>query len=163
MRPPPPVDGWPPWSRDRQAVPPQPPESSTGHQKEKAGSPPPLPPSPLCPPQSTNSQRPARGTAAPHPARRARGGPHPTRGLRQPGRGATATVHAAVRRMPPVSRPPTPTVAAAGQQPWACAQRHSADRIRAAARGRKPVQCGVQDKDRAARLDARPGGGGEAD
>ena len=151
-----------PQGRDRQAAPAQPPESSTGGPQRDRGEPTRPPPSPLSTPQPTDSRRPARGTAAQHPPRRARGDPPPPlRGPRHPERGATRPV----RRAPPVSRPRTPTVTAAGQQPCAGAQGQPADRIRAVARVPQLVQYGGhalrgQGKARAARPDARLGGGG---
>ena len=124
-----------------------------GAGEEQRGAPPPFPLPPLPPPKPTDSQRPARGTAAPQPPSVPERIP-PLRGPRHPGRNTTGPV----RRTPPVSRPPTPAIPAAGQQPCAVAQGHRADRIRAAARGREPVQCGGRGKTREARLDARPGG-----
>ena len=138
-------------------VPPGRPPAATGEQHQatregQRGDPSPSPPSPLRP---TDSPRPARGTAAPHPPRWARGETPPLRVLQHPGRGATAAVRAAVRRVPPVSRPPTPAVPAAGRQPCAGTQGHPLGRARMAARG--PVPCGGLHNDEATRLGARPG------
>ena len=75
---PPPVNGWPPG-----AGAPRPPARShrgaaPGDQRGTARTPPPSPPPPL-PPRPTDSRRPARGTAAPQPPRRARGENPPPR------------------------------------------------------------------------------------
>ena len=83
--------------------------------------------------------------------------PPPPRGQRHPGRGATAAARAAVRSVPPVSRPPTPAVPAAQRQPCAGAQEHPMGRNRTGARGREPIQCGGPGNDEVTRLGARPG------
>ena len=152
-----------PWSRDHQAAPPQPPESSTRGPEGHSGEPPPPLPLPPLPPQPTDSRRPARGTAAPHPPLPGPGGdPLPERAATPRG-GPTAAVRAAVRRVPQVSRPPPPAVPAEGRQPCAGTHGHPAGRTWTAARGREPVQCGGQGNDKEARLGASPRGGGETD
>ena len=157
MPPPPPSTAGPPEPR-----PPGHPLAATGeqHQGTRGGqqrAPPPPPPSPL-PLRSTDSPRSARGTAAPQPPRRAQEEtPPPREGSDTQGRGATAALSAAVRRVPPIKRPSTPAVPAAGRQPSAGAQEHPVGRIRTAARGPEPVQRGGRGTNGATRLGARLG------
>ena len=138
-----------PRDRHRQAAPP----AATGeqHRGTRGGQrgAPPLPPSPLSLPGVHGQPEAGQGDGGPAPPRGARGRPPPPlERAAAPGEGRT----------PPVSRPPTPTVAAAGQQLFAGARGHPADRIWAAARGRELVQCEGQGNNGAAHLDARPGG-----
>ena len=151
----PPVNGWP--SGAETARPPPRSRRGAAPGDQRGTTPPLLPP---LPPRPADSQRPARGTAALHPPRQARGGTPPLPppgGPRHPGRGATAAASAAVRHVPPVSRPPTPAVPAAGRQPCAGAQGHPVGRNGTAALGRGPKQCGGRSTDEATRLGARPG------
>ena len=154
----PPFDGWSPGAETTRP-PPQRPQSSTRGPEGTARSPPPSPPlPPLSPTQGQPEGGQGDGGPAPTPTRPATRAPPPPRMLQHLGRGATAAVRAAVPRVPPVSRPPTPAVPAARWQPCAGAQGQPAGRTWLAARGREPVQCAGRYNDDAARLGARPGG-----
>ena len=94
-----------PRDRDHQAAQPRPPESGArgpgrGHGKPR---PPPLPP---FPPPPADSWRPFRGGGGPTP---------PLRGPGHPGGEARSVAISAARRVPPVGRPLTPAVPAAGR------------------------------------------------
>ena len=124
-----------------------------GTRKGKRGAPPPSPPLPTPSPPDPRTAGGRPGGRRPCTARP--GGRPPPRGPRHPGRGATAAVRAAVRRLPPVSGPPTPAVPAVGQQHCARPRGHSAGPTRTEVR--RPVPCGGRGNDEATRLGARPG------
>ena len=145
-----PVNGWPPGAGTTRPPPRRQRGAAPGDQRGAAGSPPP-PSLPPPPPRTTDKRRPARGTAAPHSPPPGQWGDPPPKG-----RGHTAAVRAAVRRVRPVSRPPTPAVPAAGQQHCAGAQGHPVGCTRAAARG--TVRCGGRGNEEATRPGAGLGG-----
>ena len=151
--PPPPRQRRAPRSRDHQAAPSAP--TGLQHQGTREGQrgAPPSPPPTHGQPEAGQGD----GGPAPPPPGPGRDSP-PPRGPQHPVRGATAAVRAAVRRVLPVSRPPTSTVPAAGRQPCAGAQGQPPGGTRTAAGGREPVQCGGRGNDEATRLGARPGG-----
>ena len=114
--------------------------AAPGERRGTAGGPSATPrPPPSLRPQPTGSRRPAKGTRAPHPLCRTRGAPPLPREGCGTRRRAPLGPYAAG---PAVCHPPAPIVTTTGRQCCTGAQEHTADHIRAAARGHRPMQYG---------------------
>ena len=113
----PPVDGWPPRAETTRLPPRGRQRAAPGDRRGATGTP---------APSSPSSPRPARGQPE---ADQGGGGPaSPPRGPRHQGGEATTVARCAARRVPPVGRPLTPAVPAAGWQPCAGTQGRTVDR-----------------------------------
>ena len=139
---------------DHQAAHLQPLRSGAGGPgRDCRGAPPSPPPfSPLSPPHGPRTAGGGPGGRRPQPPpRRALGGTPPPEG--RDTQGGTLSV----RRVPPVSRPPTPAVPAAGQQPCAGAQGRPVGRNGTAAPGHEPMRSGGWGTDETTCFGAHPG------
>ena len=102
----PPVNSWPPGP----GPPGRPPAAAEERHKgtEEGLQAAPSPPPPPSSPPTRGQPEAGQGDGGPAPPLPGPGGTPPPGGTRHPGRGATAAESAAVRRVPPVSRPPLP-------------------------------------------------------